>query len=249
MQNSIIPKLLDVVRIERVEKGLRLVYGEKHSDINQAGAEIIELMNGKRTIDEIATVISQNHESSQWQNVKQKVQRFVYDLWRQGLYMEHNNDVYLVYDYCRMGDFAVVPPYCEIDELQICYLSPCYSIDAIRTIKDALRHLGGACLRIVHFDLNGDIDQCVILLKTSCKYTFALHSIYGTLDSQYLMDMKKCILESISTNEKPKTADEAIDILKYYKGTKHLPEKDEKVVYVLSNEFSDSDLVVTKTTL
>lgn len=246
MQNSAAPSLLDVVRVEKIDDGIRIVCGERHSDINQAGAEIVELMDGARSLDEIARNISQAHKSSQYKEVQQKVQRFLHDLWKQGIYLKHDIDIPLIYDYCRIGDYAVVPSHCEIEELPICYLSPCYNVEAMRTIDEAFKHLAGACIRIVHFDINARIDQCILLLKTKCRYTFALHSIYGKDDVNILRETRDSILGYLADDGDSCNADTSISILKFHKGFEQIADKNEKIAYTLANEFPDSDLVVTE---
>lgn len=246
MQISVKPSLLDIVRVEKIDSGLRLVCGERYSDINQAGAEIIELMDGAKSLDDIARSITEAHKSSEYTEVYKKVELFIHELWKRGIYLNHDIDTSLIYKHCRIGDYAVAPSYCMINDLPMCYLSPCYNEGVIKTVKNIFKHSTGSYIRVVHFNSNADVDQCVLLLGTNCRYTFALHSIYGKIDNNYLTEMKDSIIRHLSADEDLSNLDN-ISILKFYRDFEHNLHKNEKIAYTLSNEFPDSDLVVTET--
>lgn len=248
MLDNVAPSLLEIVRVEKTENGLRLIYGDRHSDINQAGAEIIELLDGSKTVNQLAEIISANHDAARYKEVRKKVERFLLNLWSQGLYLNHKDDLSFIYDYCRNGEYAVVPFHCEIAELPIAYLSPCYKSDAMRTIENSFKHLSSACLRVVRFTPLGELIQCIILLKTSCKYTFALHSIYGKSSTDNYAQLKACILHSLVEEDDENANCDTIDILKYHRSSDELTDNEE-IVYTLKNEFEDSDLVVTRISL
>jgi hypothetical protein len=78
---NIFPKLKKDVRLRLVDSRYFLLYGEEKLEVNNTGYEIIKILNGTNSMNDIKDILTLKYDED-LKKISQWVDEFLFELWK-----------------------------------------------------------------------------------------------------------------------------------------------------------------------
>lgn len=115
MMNSIdiIPSLESGVHVVRDDEGNHIIRGQYAANINKAGIDIVNRIDGKKTLGEICLELKNDeyYSSYSFKMIQRKAFDFIVKLWELGLFLTHENDTEMALSFHRCFELVQLPPF------------------------------------------------------------------------------------------------------------------------------------------
>lgn len=181
--SKLIPRLNPAAKLQTDEGDTFITLSECLSPVNQQGIDIIQCINGERTIADISQLMHAKEEYAGFskKTIVNGVQSFLATLWSKGIYLERNMDKEMC-EALYSGDQCVYfPSFASLPLLQLSYISPVFDPMCSGTPEGLLELLRTRIpvSSIGFLNKSGGYDSLVMLSRTNSFCTYQILAVFG----------------------------------------------------------------------
>lgn len=183
---EIAPCLENAVRIRKAQEGYILSSGDLYVTLNDDSRAIVELMDGKKTLEDVAIEIMADKglDKESLFRVEARVFDTVALLWSYGIFLDGSINQRMSSALYREAQLAYEPSFMQHAKLETRYITPVLHKTGISNVDDLLMILGnqGLCISLLNDD--GSTKSQVVFLRTTEIRSLFFYGCFGAFPSQ-----------------------------------------------------------------
>lgn len=248
MTLSVNPQLLPHAKVVREDDSCTLIASEYSVPVNDWAGQIIEQFDGKKDIDAIARELHRLYPKSDIGSLREKVMSCAVEVWKSGVFLEHNDDAVMAIRAYGEKGFAYIPKFCVMPKLDLVYLSPVFKQSVLGKSTTATINFGDSGMSIAQYDDENSVNRLLILNITACPQTYYLAAMYGqAFTTDDLASIRGAIEDFARERRQYDIGSKPLSLLVQYKGQPLSRVFDsEEEAYSLDREFGGERLYVTR---
>ena len=250
---SSVPELYPETRVLKDDSNLSISRGDYSSSINKTAEVIIGSIDGKRTIGEIAEILSSMYPDKSLVHLQTVTNDLVKEIWKRGVFLEHGMDLEMCAECFSNKNFAFVPAHCILDHKddERVYLTPVFEENASFGQQDFAQSFRGSSFVVAEYAESSSKSFVVLALhafiRMSSPKGLMFYASYGkTIDEDGLRAIGP-ILDAQNPPEIAEANQDHYEVFFFNKSsTDDLVIGDATLECVLRDEFEGADLEIWK---
>lgn len=180
---SAVPSMRYAVRVRHTQAGSVLTANSYYIRLNEDALAIVNLIDGKRCIKDIANDICTNKKLSSGDRsiVTDRVLNSILEIWKTGLFLEGDLDNLAPRFLYQRNNIAYIPYYAKAASLRCSYLTPIVDGSIVQTVNDISDNFGSSS---VVLELRDNQQECmaqIAFIRTVVEGAYYLYSIFGAI--------------------------------------------------------------------
>lgn len=180
---SAVPSMRYAVRVRHAQTGSALTANSYYASLNEDALAIVNLIDGSRSIKDIANEICTNKKLSSGDRpiVADKVLHSILEMWKTGLFLEGDLDSLAPRFLYQRNNITYIPYYAKAAPLRCSYLSPIVDGAVVQTVNDISDNFGSSSVVLELCDGQQECITQVAFVRTVVEGAYFLYSIFGTV--------------------------------------------------------------------
>jgi hypothetical protein len=239
---NIFPKLKKDVRLRLVDSRYFLLYGEEKLEVNNTGYEIIKILNGTNSMNDIKDILTLKYDED-LKKISQWVDEFLFELWKKNIYLEDNIEIDFSNIYLRSGKYTIIRKNSDYNNLTVNYCSSIIKQESINKTP---------ALSVIGYDTNESISEAYTLgyLDNQGFQLFQLLAMYGdaNLDKLKSIEVKNSIInyqKIIQSEGRDKDYNIEVILLDTVNNERNHLTNGKKNICRLKSEIGNNDLIIS----
>lgn len=189
-------------------------------------------------------MVSAKHGLTNLEALRQKVIDFIYDIWEQRVYLNHEIDIDLAINKYRDGDLVFLPAFIALPAIELAWLSPEFKTEYYREPISLVNCFGRLTASVGHLNSELMLDKLLLTCHTPSETVFELRAEYGgRFSSRELHNAAALLLKYASRSTQDM---QQVCFLRTYElapSASYNCAANEQIAYRLRDEFEDGDLL------